>query len=124
QSETRLALARNDLSRAETLRGTKAISEEEYDSRNKAAREAEGGLGAAKAAEAAAQLNLDYTRITAPINGKIGRRLVTAGNLVQSQGNGGATVLATIVSVDPIHCYFDVEESAFLKYRNQVNGRL
>jgi RND family efflux transporter MFP subunit len=120
QSETRLALARNDLSRAETLRGTKAISEEEYDSRNKAAREAEGGLGAAKAAEAAAQLNLDYTRITAPINGKIGRRLVTAGNLVQGGGSGSSgTVLAALVTMDPVYCYFDVAEEPYTRYRTE-----
>ena len=118
QAETRLDLAKNDLQRADTLRGGKAISEEEYDSRSKAVREAEATLAAARAAEAVARLNLDYTRITAPIAGKIGRRLVTAGNLVQLQGNSGAsTLLATIVSLDPIYCYFDVEEGAFLKYR-------
>ena len=74
---------------------------------------------AAKANETTARINLDYTQIKAPISGKIGRRLVTAGNFVQLQGNGGsATVLATIVSVNPIYGYFDVEESAFLKYRS------
>jgi membrane fusion protein, multidrug efflux system len=117
QAQTRLELARNDLTRAEPLRGTRAISEEEYDSRSKAVREAESALAAARAAQAVARLNLDYTRITAPLSGKIGRRLVTPGNLVQVQGNGGATVLATIVSLDPIYCYFDVEEGAFMRYR-------
>lgn len=118
QSQTRLDLARNELTRAESLRGTKAISEEEYDSRSKAVREAEAGLAAAKAAEASAQLNLDYTRIAAPINGKIGRRLVTQGNLVQGGGSGSSgTVLATLVTMDPIYCYFDVPEEAFTKYR-------
>jgi RND family efflux transporter MFP subunit len=122
QAETRLDLARNDLHRAESLHGTKAISEEEFDSRSKAVREAEQGLAAAQAAEATARLNLDYTHITAPITGKIGRRLITPGNLVQLQGGGGgaANVLATIVSVDPIYCYFDVEEGLFLKYRGQA----
>lgn len=123
EAETRLDLARNDLRRAETLRGTKAIAEEEYDSRSKAVREAEASLAAAQAAEASARLNLDYTRITAPISGRIGRRLVTPGNLVQLQGNGGtATILATIVSQDPIYAYFDVEEGAFLKYRHNSGG--
>ena len=120
QAETQLELAGNDLRRASALRGTKAISEEEYDSRSKAVRETEAALAAARAAEATARLNLDYTRITSPINGKIGRRLVTAGNLVQTQGNGGATLLATIVSLDPIYCYFDVSEDAFLKYCGQA----
>ena len=119
QAETHLELTRNDLKRAESLRGTKAISAEEYDSRSNAVREAEAALAAVKASEAIARINLDYTQIKAPISGKIGRRLVTAGNFVQLQGNGGsASVLATIVSVDPIYCYFDVEESAFLKYRS------
>ena len=121
QAETHLELARNDLNRAEGLRGTKAISEEEYDSRSNAVREGEAALVAAKANEATARINLDYTQIKAPISGKIGRRLVTAGNFVQLQGNGGsATVLATIVSLDPIYCYFDVEESQFLKYRSNT----
>ena len=119
QADTHLALVRSDLKRAEGLRGTKAISEEEYDSRSNAVREAEAALVAATANETTARINLDYTQIKAPISGKIGRRLVTTGNFVQLQGNGGsATVLATIVSVNPMYCYFDVEESAFLKYRS------
>ena len=121
QAETHLELTRNDLKRAESMRGTKAISEEEYDTRSNAVREAEAALVAARASEATARINLDYTQIKAPISGKIGRRLVTAGNFVQLQGNGGsASVLATIVSVNPIYCYFDVEESAFLKYRSSA----
>ena len=123
QAETHLGLLRNDLQRAEGLRGTKAISEEEYDSRSNAVREAEAALVAAKANESTARINLDYTQIKAPISGKIGRRLVTAGNFVQLQGNGGsATMLATIVSVNPIYGYFDVEESAFLKYRGNAKA--
>jgi RND family efflux transporter MFP subunit len=121
QAETHLDLVREDLKRAESLRGTKAISAEEYDSRSNAVREAEAALAAAKASETTARINLDYTQVKAPISGKIGRRLVTVGNFVQLQGNGGsATVLATIVSVNPIYAYFDVEESAFLKYRNSA----
>src|ERR1035437_5265985 len=123
QAETHVEWTRNDLKRAEGLRGTKAISAEEYDARSKAVMEAEAAVVAAKANETTARINLDYTQIKAPISGKIGRRLVTAGNFVQLQGNGGsATVLATIVSVNPIYCYFDVEESAFLKYRRSVMG--
>ncbi len=117
QAMTHLELAQNDLRRAEGLKGTKAISEEEYDSRSKAVREAEAALAAAKASETAARLNLDYTQIKAPVSGKIGRRLLTVGNFVQLQGSGGsATVLATLVSVDPIYAYFDVEEAAYWKY--------
>jgi RND family efflux transporter MFP subunit len=123
QAETHLELTRSDFKRVEILRGTKAISEEEYDSRGNAVREAEAALVAAKANETTARINLDYTQIKAAISGKIGRRLVTAGNFVQLQGNGGsATLLATLVSVNPIYCYFDVEESAFLKYRSSAKS--
>ncbi|PWU11991.1 MAG: efflux transporter periplasmic adaptor subunit [Verrucomicrobia bacterium] len=117
QAESRVDLARNDFNRAETLHGTRAISEEEYDSRSKALRAAESELAAAKANETTARINLEYTQIKAPISGKIGRRLITVGNMVQLQGNNGsATMLTTIVSVDPVYCYFDVEEGAFLRY--------
>ena len=118
QAETHLEWVRDDLKRAEGLRGTKAISEEEWDARRQAAHEAESALAAVKAAETTARINLDYTQVKAPISGKIGRRLVTAGNFVQLQSNNGAaTLLTTIVSLDPVYCYFDVEEGAFLKYR-------
>ncbi len=117
-ADIRLELAKNDLKRAETLRASRAISDEEYDSRSKAVRQADSALAAAKASETMAQINLDYTQIKAPISGKIGRRAITPGNLVQLQGNGGAaTVLATIVSMNPIYCYFDANESAYLTYR-------
>jgi membrane fusion protein, multidrug efflux system len=121
QVETHLELVKNDLKRAESLRGTKAISDEEYDSRSKAVRESEAALVAAKANETTARLNLDYTQIKAPVSGKIGRRLLTVGNFVQLQGSGGsASVLATLVSLDPIYAYFDVEEDAFQKYRSSA----
>jgi RND family efflux transporter MFP subunit len=121
QAESHLAWTQNDLKRAEGLRGTKAISEEEYDARSKAVLEAQASLAAAKAAETSARINLEFTRVQAPISGRIGRRLVTPGNFVQlAATSGAATILATIVSLDPIYCYFDVEEGAFLQYRNNA----
>ncbi len=117
RAETRLDLARNDLQRAESLRGTKAISDEEYDMRSKGVREAAAALAAAMAAETSAGLDLGYTRVQAPINGRIGRRLVTKGNLVQGGGMVPGTLLATLVSVDPVYCYFDPDELAFNRYR-------
>jgi membrane fusion protein, multidrug efflux system len=123
QAETHLEWTRNDLKRAEGLRGTKAISEEEYDSRSKAVLEAEAALAAAKATGTTAHLNLEYTQIKAPVSGKVGRRLLTVGNFVQLQSNGGAaSVLATLVSVDPIYCYFDVEEAAYQKYLSNAKA--
>jgi RND family efflux transporter MFP subunit len=114
QAETHLELTRNDLARAEMLRGTKAISEEELDLRAKAAHEAEDALKASRAAEEVAKVNLNYTRITAAVGGQISRRLITPGNLVQANGT---PMLATLVTVAPIYCYFDVQEEAFLQYR-------
>jgi len=124
RAETQLALALNDLERAKVLRQSRTISEQEFDTRSKAARAAEDALAAAKAAEAAAQLNLDYTRVTAPISGRMGRRLVTVGNMIQGSTMMLGTVLATLVPMDPIYAYFDVPESAFARYRQLLGNRL
>jgi multidrug efflux system membrane fusion protein len=112
-AETRLELAQNDLKRAESLKAAKAVSDEELDTRSKAVRSAQSALAAAKAAEAFAEVNLGYTKITAPIDGRIGSRQLTPGNLVQP----GGSPLATIVTLSPIYCYFDADETAFLGYR-------
>lgn len=118
RAEVRLELARNDLQRAEVLRRTKAVSDEEYDTRSKGAREAEAAVASARAAEAAARIDLGYTEITAPVSGRIGRRLVTPGNLVQGGGMAPGTVLASLVTLDPVHCYFDVPERSVARYRD------
>jgi RND family efflux transporter MFP subunit len=116
QAQTRLELARNDLARADKLLKSKAVSEEEADSRSKAAREAEAGLEAARASVEAARLNVDYCRVTAPINGRIGQKLMTEGNLVNGN-QGQSSLLTTIVSLDPVYCYFDADERSVLKYQ-------
>jgi RND family efflux transporter MFP subunit len=71
---------------------------------------AEAAEASALAAVAIAQLNLDYTTVTAPLSGRVSRNLVSAGNLIQAGQSGGGTLLTTIVSVDPIYAYFDVDE--------------
>jgi len=116
QSESRLELASNELARAERLLKAKAISEEEADSRSKAKREAEAAIDSARASVEVAKLNLEYTHITAPINGRISRKLITEGNLVNGT-QGQNTLLSTIVSLDPIYCYFDADERSILKYQ-------
>jgi RND family efflux transporter MFP subunit len=116
RSQTRLELANNDFDRASRLFKTHAISEEEYDSRSKAKKEADSNLTAAKAALEAARLNLEYTRVQAPIDGRISRRFVTVGNLVHG-GTGMPTLLTTIVSINPIYCYVDADERSVLKYQ-------
>lgn len=113
---TRLELARSDLARAERLLEARAVSQEELDSRRAARREAEASLGAGRAAVSAAKLNLEFTRVSAPIDGRIGRALVTEGNLVSGPNAGAATLLTTIVSLDPAYVYFDADERALLEY--------
>lgn len=117
QMQTRLELAYSELERAEKLLQSKAISVEEADTRRKTKREVEAGIQSAKAMAELAKINLDYTRITSPITGRIGRKLITEGNLVNGGGQGGSTLLTTIVSLDPIYCYFNAEEPAVLKYQ-------
>ncbi|HEY6281374.1 MAG TPA: efflux RND transporter periplasmic adaptor subunit [Burkholderiales bacterium] len=116
--EARLELAKNDLARAERLIKTRAISEQDYDTRSKGVSAAGAELRSAKAALETAKLNLEFTQLRAPINGRISRTLKTVGNLVNGGNNSGdATLLTTIVSTDPIYVYIDADEQAVLKYR-------
>ncbi|MGH2396972.1 MAG: efflux RND transporter periplasmic adaptor subunit [bacterium] len=116
RARARLDLAKNDLSRAERLFERRVISEEEFDTRAKNVREAGAIVQSAQAAVDMAKLNLEFTEVRAPINGRIGRELVTEGNLV-NDGTGTATLLTTIVSIDPIYVYVDTDERSVLKYR-------
>ena len=115
RNKFRLELARNNVERAERLFKSRAISAEELDTRTQEQRQALASLEAAKAAVEAAQLNVEFTRVTAPIKGRVSRELVTEGNLV-SGGTEGATLLTTIVSLDPIYVYFTADERAYLRY--------
>ncbi|MBU6399408.1 MAG: efflux RND transporter periplasmic adaptor subunit [Verrucomicrobia bacterium] len=119
QAETRRELASNDWVRAERLLKSRAISVEEADARSKAKREAEAAIGSARAAVEMARLNLEYTHITSPIDGRLSRKLITEGNLVNGN-QGQSTLLTTIVSLDPIYCYFDADEPSVLKYQQLV----
>jgi len=105
-----------EFARLEKVRSAAATERELLNARyNKAA--AEASLAGAKAALSSAQLNLQFTRVTAPIAGRIGRKLVTQGNLITGGGSGGApaTLLTTITSLDPIYCYFDADERSVLR---------
>ena len=115
QARTREQLAQQELERAKRLVGTQAISREEFDARASTVAEAGGAVRAAEAALRNAKLNLDWTTVRAPISGRVGRAEITAGNLVQG-GAQGASLLTTIVSLDPIYVYFDSDEQAYLKY--------
>ncbi len=111
-------LAASELQRSERLLAARAVSHEEYDQRQSASHQAEASLNAALAAEQTARLNLDFTRVTASIAGRVSRADVTAGNYVTA----GQTVLTTIVSVDPIYVYFDADERSYLRYQKIPAG--
>lgn len=115
------ALAASDVQRAGKLVAAQAISREEYDSRTSA--EAQGGatVRAAEAAVRTARLNLDWTRVRAPISGRVSNAMVTPGNLVEA-GPPAATLLTTVVSLDPMYVYFDSDEQTYLRYANRARS--
>lgn len=112
RAETQAELARSELVRAGRLAEARAISAEEYDQRESALAQAEANVRAAKAAVDIAELNFEFTEVRAPIDGRAGRALVTAGNLAQAD----ATLLTTIVSLDPVYVYFEGDEQTYLRY--------
>jgi RND family efflux transporter MFP subunit len=114
-------LAVADEGRSAKLLDIKAVSREEYDSRINAAREAKADVAAARAAVDSAKLNLEFTRITAPIGGRVSKAVVTAGNLVTG-GSNAATLLTTVVSLDPMYVTFEGDEQIYLKY-NELSRR-
>jgi len=115
RATARVELAESDVKRSEKLRDIKAVSQEEFDTRLNAAREARANVAAAVAAVDAVRLNLEFTRVVAPISGRISKAAVTAGNLV-SGGTSQSTLLTTVVSVDPIYVSFEGDEQIYLKY--------
>lgn len=105
-------LAKRELDRGLTLVQTSAVSEQVVDQRRQALQAAHAAETQAEGALKAAQLNVEFTHVLAPITGRVSRHLVTPGNLVQGS-EGGATLLTSIVSLDPIYIYFDVDEATY-----------
>jgi RND family efflux transporter MFP subunit len=112
QARSQLTLAKSERERATKLLGQHAISQEDYDTRTAGSEQAQANLEAAQAALDTAELNLSFTRVTAPISGRISRALITSGNFVTN----GQTELTTLVSLDPIYVSFDGDEQVYLKY--------
>ncbi|MCL6702276.1 multidrug efflux RND transporter periplasmic adaptor subunit MexE [Pseudomonas sp. T1.Ur] len=117
--EAQLAQARatatrseNEAQRGERLRLSNAISAELADSRTTAAQEARAAVAGIQAQLDLAKLNLSFTRVTSPINGRVSRAEITAGNLVTAD----VTPLTSVVSTDKVYAYFDADERVFLKY--------
>lgn len=113
QAQSQAQLARSQDARAEELLEASAISREEYEARRAASAQGNAGVRAAEAAVSAAQLDLEFTQVRSPIDGRAGRALVTAGNLAQAD----STLLTTVVSLDPVHVYFEADEQSFLGYQ-------
>jgi len=129
--EAELAMARVRMDNAEReakrnaqLLASKAISKEEADGREARFAEARAALQVAEAGRDTAKLDLEYTQIRSPIDGRVSRALVTAGNYISGVA-GAATLLTTIVSVDPIYVYADMDENALLRYNTLTqSGKL
>ncbi len=115
-AKAKVELAQSKLARAKKLIEGSAMSVEEFDEISASLAEAKAQQVSAEADVAIAKLDVDYTNIRSPIAGRIDRALVTPGNIVTG-GLGSGTLLTTIVSVAPIHAYFDVDERSFLKYQ-------
>jgi multidrug efflux system membrane fusion protein len=107
-------LARRELDRALTLNQTQAVSDSVVDQRRQALQAAKAAQLQAEGALKAAQLNIEFAHVLAPIGGRVSRHLVSAGNLVQGS-ESGSTLLTSIVSLDPIHLYFDMDEATYLR---------
>ena len=119
RARAQVDLAQATFNRMEKVRGTRAISEEDFDTAKANLEQANATLAGAIAAQDTSQLNLDWTKVTAPIDGRISRRMVEVGNLVTGgSAQGTATTLSTIVAVDPLYCYINVPERAALSYEH------
>jgi membrane fusion protein, multidrug efflux system len=108
-------LARRELDRALTLNKTQAVSDSIVDQRRQALQAAKAAQMQAEGLLKAAHLNIEFTHVVAPIGGRVSRHLVSVGNLVQGSDNASGTLLTSIVSLDPIYIYFDMDEATYLK---------
>jgi RND family efflux transporter MFP subunit len=117
-SQVRLDFAQSDLDRAEQLRRTGNVSDQVFDQRRQAFLTAKAELDRAQAALRQAQLDVDFTEVRSPLTGRLSRRLVSGGNLV----NANQTILTNILTLDPIQFYFDVDERSYLAYSRQTQG--
>jgi RND family efflux transporter MFP subunit len=115
-----LAFAETDLERAQQLVRDKTITQQVYDQRTQVKRVAEASVLAQEAAVRSAELDLEFTELRAPVTGRIGDRRVSVGNLVAGGTSGTPTLLATIVSTDPIWFEFTFDESSYLRYERMA----
>ncbi|MBV9559709.1 MAG: efflux RND transporter periplasmic adaptor subunit [Bradyrhizobium sp.] len=124
QSRATLSYAEADLARGEQLVRDKTITTQVFDQRTQAKRVAEAAVHANEALVHQAELDFqEYSQLRAPIDGRIGDRRVSPGNLIPGGTSGSTTLLATIVSIDPIRFEFTFDESAYLRYERMNRGK-
>jgi membrane fusion protein, multidrug efflux system len=120
QDEAQLSYDEAEYQRNLNLIRTKSVPQSDLD-KTAAARGVDlANIAADKAAVRQRQLDLEYTKVKAPVSGRVSRYVVTVGNLIQSGDQGGGTLLTTIVSVDPMYAYFDVDEHTVLRVRQMI----
>lgn len=122
QAQSNLTYAQADLARGQQLVRDKTITEQTFQQRTQAMRNAEAAVSAAEAAVRQAELDVEFTELRAPIAGRIGDRRVAPGNLVTGGTGGNTTLLATIVSTDPIRLEFSMDEASYLRYSRLAGG--
>jgi RND family efflux transporter MFP subunit len=118
--EARVKRLSADLARARRMLANGAMSREDYDKVVGDRGEASASLAAAKASLDRAKLDLGYTKVIAPVSGRVSRYIVTVGNLIQAGDQAGGTLLTTIVSVDPMYAYFDVDEHTVQRVQRMI----
>ncbi|MGE0563842.1 MAG: efflux RND transporter periplasmic adaptor subunit [Pseudolabrys sp.] len=116
QARSNLQFTKADFERAEQLVRDKTITDQTYEQRAQAYRNAQATVSANEAAVRIAELDLNFSELRAPVSGRIGDRRVSPGNLVTGGTGGNTTLLATIVSTDPIRFEFTFDEASFLRY--------
>ena len=114
-ARAKVELAKRELDRALTLQQSQNVADSTVDQRRQSLQAARAAEMQAEGLLKAAQLNIEFTHVVAPIDGRVSRHLVSIGNLVQGS-EGGSTLLTSIVSLDPIYIYFDMDEATYLKY--------
>jgi RND family efflux transporter MFP subunit len=123
QARANLAFTEADLARGEELRHNKTITEQTYDQRTQAKRVAEASVASQEAMVHSAELDFnEFTELRSPVDGRIGDRRVSVGNLVTGGAGGNTTLLATVVSVDPIRFEFTFDEASYLRYQRFASG--
>jgi multidrug efflux system membrane fusion protein len=117
-ARNRLELARTEFARFEKLVADQTVTQQEFDQKRSALRDAESAVASNRAQVEAARLNLDYTQVRAPISGRIGRAEVTTGNLVSA----GQTRLTSIVAQQPVYASFEIDEAVFTRYAKALRS--